>query len=154
MSDYKNKILVALDGSERAFRTIKYLCSFKPFRTIFVIVARKAKVLAARKAKVSQAFKFSTQKGGVVRKAKVFGFPMAAPRLFLSSLMYPPWRRCSCPSVFIIILSIFHSVFLSQPAELIGQRHMFPYVPNVFVCFRMFSTVSLCPLSLRLSEPA
>jgi nucleotide-binding universal stress UspA family protein len=31
MSENKNKILVALDGSERAFRTIKYLCSFKPF---------------------------------------------------------------------------------------------------------------------------
>lgn len=31
MSEYKNKILVALDGSERAFRTIKYLCTFKPF---------------------------------------------------------------------------------------------------------------------------
>ncbi len=30
---YKNtdRILVALDGSERAFRTIQYLCSFKPF---------------------------------------------------------------------------------------------------------------------------
>lgn len=31
MSEYRNKILVALDGSERAFRTIKYLCNFKPF---------------------------------------------------------------------------------------------------------------------------
>ena len=31
MSENQNKILVALDGSERAFRTIKYLCSFKPF---------------------------------------------------------------------------------------------------------------------------
>ena len=31
MSENANKILVALDGSERAFRTIKYLCSFKPF---------------------------------------------------------------------------------------------------------------------------
>lgn len=31
MSAYKNKILVALDGSERAFKTVKYLCSFKPF---------------------------------------------------------------------------------------------------------------------------
>ncbi|MCP4720704.1 MAG: universal stress protein [Desulfobacteraceae bacterium] len=31
MSEKQNKILVALDGSERAFRTIKYLCSFKPF---------------------------------------------------------------------------------------------------------------------------
>lgn len=31
MSENTNKILVALDGSERAFRTIKYLCSFKPF---------------------------------------------------------------------------------------------------------------------------
>ncbi|MBU0973517.1 MAG: universal stress protein [Proteobacteria bacterium] len=31
MSDNTNKILVALDGSERAFRTIKYLCTFKPF---------------------------------------------------------------------------------------------------------------------------
>ncbi|MFH2092379.1 MAG: universal stress protein [Pseudomonadota bacterium] len=27
----KNKILVALDGSEKAFKTIQYLCSFKPF---------------------------------------------------------------------------------------------------------------------------
>jgi len=27
----ENKILVALDGSQRAFGTIKYLCSFKPF---------------------------------------------------------------------------------------------------------------------------
>lgn len=27
----KNKILVALDGSEKAFRTINYICSFKPF---------------------------------------------------------------------------------------------------------------------------
>ena len=67
---------------------------------------------------------FPPKKGGVARKAKVFGFPTAAPRLFLSSLMYPPWRRCSCPSVFIIIMSVFHSVTLSQPAELIGQRHM------------------------------
>jgi len=32
MSENKNKILVALDGSERAFRTIKYLCHFMPFR--------------------------------------------------------------------------------------------------------------------------
>ncbi|MBU1344352.1 MAG: universal stress protein [Proteobacteria bacterium] len=31
MSENENKILVALDGSERAFRTIQYLCSFKPF---------------------------------------------------------------------------------------------------------------------------
>ncbi|MBC2703184.1 universal stress protein [Desulfobacula sp.] len=31
MSENKNKILVALDGSEKAFKTIKYLCSFKPF---------------------------------------------------------------------------------------------------------------------------
>lgn len=31
MSENKNKILVALDGSERAFKTIQYLCSFKPF---------------------------------------------------------------------------------------------------------------------------
>ena len=31
MSENKNKILVALDGSQRAFKTIKYLCSFKPF---------------------------------------------------------------------------------------------------------------------------
>jgi nucleotide-binding universal stress UspA family protein len=31
MTEYTNKILVALDGSERAFRTIKYLCDFKPF---------------------------------------------------------------------------------------------------------------------------
>lgn len=32
MCENKNKILVALDGSERAFRTIDYLCNFKPFR--------------------------------------------------------------------------------------------------------------------------
>jgi len=32
MSENTNKILVALDGSEKAFKTIKYLCSFKPFR--------------------------------------------------------------------------------------------------------------------------
>ncbi len=32
MEKYVNKILVALDGSERAFRTIDYLCNFKPFR--------------------------------------------------------------------------------------------------------------------------
>jgi nucleotide-binding universal stress UspA family protein len=32
MNENKNKILVALDGSKRAFRTIDYLCSFKPFR--------------------------------------------------------------------------------------------------------------------------
>jgi len=32
MCENKNKILVALDGSERAFRTINYLCNFKPFR--------------------------------------------------------------------------------------------------------------------------
>ena len=32
MIENKNKILVALDGSERAFRTIHYLCDFKPFR--------------------------------------------------------------------------------------------------------------------------
>lgn len=31
MSDNKNKILVALDGSEKAFNTIQYLCDFKPF---------------------------------------------------------------------------------------------------------------------------
>ncbi|MFA5903196.1 MAG: universal stress protein [Desulfobacula sp.] len=31
MSTNTDKILVALDGSERAFRTIDYLCSFKPF---------------------------------------------------------------------------------------------------------------------------
>jgi nucleotide-binding universal stress UspA family protein len=31
MADNSNKILVALDGSERAFRTVQYLCSFKPF---------------------------------------------------------------------------------------------------------------------------
>lgn len=31
MSENQNKILVALDGSKRAFRTIKYLCQFKPF---------------------------------------------------------------------------------------------------------------------------
>ncbi len=32
MNDHTHNILVALDGSERAFRTIDYLCSFKPFR--------------------------------------------------------------------------------------------------------------------------
>jgi len=26
-----NKILVALDGSQKAFKTIQYICSFKPF---------------------------------------------------------------------------------------------------------------------------
>jgi len=26
-----NKILVALDGSKKAFKTIDYLCNFKPF---------------------------------------------------------------------------------------------------------------------------
>lgn len=31
MSENENKILVALDGSQRAFKTIQYLCSFKPF---------------------------------------------------------------------------------------------------------------------------
>ncbi len=31
MSEKKNKLLVALDGSQKAFKTIKYLCSFKPF---------------------------------------------------------------------------------------------------------------------------
>lgn len=31
MNENENKILVALDGSEKAFRTIEYLCSFKPF---------------------------------------------------------------------------------------------------------------------------
>lgn len=31
MYENTEKILVALDGSERAFRTIQYLCSFKPF---------------------------------------------------------------------------------------------------------------------------
>lgn len=31
MNAYADKILVALDGSERAHRTINYLCSFKPF---------------------------------------------------------------------------------------------------------------------------
>jgi len=31
MSENKNKILVALDGSKRALKTIKYLSSFKPF---------------------------------------------------------------------------------------------------------------------------
>jgi nucleotide-binding universal stress UspA family protein len=31
MSEMSNRILVALDGSERAYRTIQYLCSFKPF---------------------------------------------------------------------------------------------------------------------------
>ena len=32
MCENQNKILVALDGSARALRTIKYLCYFKPFR--------------------------------------------------------------------------------------------------------------------------
>ena len=31
MFENKNKILVALDGSQKSFKTIKYLCSFKPF---------------------------------------------------------------------------------------------------------------------------
>jgi len=31
MSENKNKILVALDGSQRGFKTIQYLSSFKPF---------------------------------------------------------------------------------------------------------------------------
>ena len=31
MPENKNKILVALDGSERSFKTIEYLCSFEPF---------------------------------------------------------------------------------------------------------------------------
>jgi len=31
MSENENKILVAVDGSQRAFKTIEYLCSFKPF---------------------------------------------------------------------------------------------------------------------------
>lgn len=31
MNAYTDKILVALDGSERAYRTIQYICSFKPF---------------------------------------------------------------------------------------------------------------------------
>ncbi len=31
MSENKNKILVALDGSQKAFKTIQYLCEFKPF---------------------------------------------------------------------------------------------------------------------------
>jgi nucleotide-binding universal stress UspA family protein len=31
MSETKNRLLVALDGSQKAFRTISYLCNFKPF---------------------------------------------------------------------------------------------------------------------------
>ena len=31
MTTFDNKILVALDGSERSFKTITYLCDFKPF---------------------------------------------------------------------------------------------------------------------------
>ncbi|MDT8378445.1 MAG: universal stress protein [Desulfotignum sp.] len=31
MSENKNRLLVALDGSQKAFRTITYLCTFKPF---------------------------------------------------------------------------------------------------------------------------
>jgi nucleotide-binding universal stress UspA family protein len=31
MNENKNKILVALDGSKKAFKTIDYLCNFKPF---------------------------------------------------------------------------------------------------------------------------
>lgn len=31
MSENKNKLLVALDGSQKAFQTITYLCTFKPF---------------------------------------------------------------------------------------------------------------------------
>ncbi|SMC99564.1 Nucleotide-binding universal stress protein, UspA family [Desulfocicer vacuolatum DSM 3385] len=31
MSEYKDKLLVVLDGSERSFKTIEYLCDFKPF---------------------------------------------------------------------------------------------------------------------------
>lgn len=31
MTENKNRLLVALDGSQKAFRTISYLCSFRPF---------------------------------------------------------------------------------------------------------------------------
>lgn len=31
MTENKNRLLVALDGSQKAFRTITYLCTFKPF---------------------------------------------------------------------------------------------------------------------------
>ena len=31
MTDNRNRLLVALDGSQKAFRTISYLCTFKPF---------------------------------------------------------------------------------------------------------------------------
>ena len=31
MSENKNKILVAIDGSKKSFKTIEYLCSFTPF---------------------------------------------------------------------------------------------------------------------------
>lgn len=31
MTEYGNKLLVVLDGSERSFKTIEYLCDFKPF---------------------------------------------------------------------------------------------------------------------------
>ncbi|MDD9302685.1 MAG: universal stress protein [Desulfobacter sp.] len=32
MTEAKDKILVALDGEEKSFKTIQYLCAFKPFR--------------------------------------------------------------------------------------------------------------------------
>jgi len=31
MTKNKNRLLMALDGSQKAFRTISYLCNFKPF---------------------------------------------------------------------------------------------------------------------------
>ena len=31
MTEFQNKMLVVLDGSERSFKTIEYLCDFKPF---------------------------------------------------------------------------------------------------------------------------
>ena len=31
MMEFQNKMLVVLDGSERSFKTIEYLCDFKPF---------------------------------------------------------------------------------------------------------------------------
>ena len=38
MSENKNKILVALDGSQRAFETIRYICRFVPFRRKEVVL--------------------------------------------------------------------------------------------------------------------
>ena len=38
MQEKKNKILVAFDGSRKAFKTIEYLCSFKPFLTKEIVL--------------------------------------------------------------------------------------------------------------------